>query len=106
MAAEGQLSDLLAQRVRGWEVVVTHPSQAAVDALRGAGTVERILPLGGDRYMVSLPAGTAPEPLLSTLMAQGGQVVSLNPVRDTLEDLFVRKVAEMPTARGLEASQP
>ena len=106
LAAEGQLSDLLAQRVRGWEVVIVHPSQAGLDALRSVGTVERILPLGGDRYMVTLPAGTAPEPLLSTLAAQGGHVVSLNPVRDTLEDLFVRKVAEMPAARGLEASQP
>jgi hypothetical protein len=36
-------------------------------------------------------------------VASGAHVVSLNPIRDTLEDLFVRKVAAAPKQRRLRA---
>ena len=105
LAAQGSLSDLLAQRVRGWEMVVAGAAADYLDSLRSRGAVERVHPLGGDRYSLTVPA-TSPETVLSTLLAQGVHIVSVNPVRDTLEDLFVQKVAESPAARGLEVPQP
>jgi len=43
--------------------------------------------------------------MLADLAAHGAQPVSLNPVRETLEDFFVRKIdaasAEASGARGL-----
>jgi hypothetical protein len=35
---------------------------------------------------------TSPEQLLADLVAHGARVVSLNPVRETLEDFFVQSV--------------
>jgi hypothetical protein len=35
----------------------------------------------------------APEQILAGLIAQGAQLVTLNPLRDTLEDVFVRQVS-------------
>jgi ABC-2 type transport system ATP-binding protein len=99
LAAEGNLSDLLAFRVRGWELVVAGVTSERVDRLRTQGTVVRARAIGGDRYAMELPVSAAPEALMSDLIAHGGQIVSLNPLRDTLEDLFVRKVAEAPEAR-------
>ena len=64
-----------------------------------------MLPLGGDRYSLTVPA-MSPDQMLSALLAQGVQIVAVNPIRDTLEDLFVQKVTESPVARGLEVPQP
>jgi hypothetical protein len=55
-----------------------------------------------DRYALDLPLGTPPERLLADMTAAGAQLVSLNPLRETLEDFFVRQVAGAKTDRGLE----
>jgi len=106
LAAEGQLSDLLARNVRGWEIVLTHVPLETLTGMQAAGQLERVLEIGADRYSVTVPASSSPEAVLPALLARGAHLVSVNPVRDTLEDLFVRKVAELPVARGLEVPQP
>jgi ABC-2 type transport system ATP-binding protein len=103
LAAEGSLSELLAFRVRGWELVAAGLAPALVDRFRGDGSITRAQAIGPDRYALEVPASSAPETVIAALIAQGGQVVSLNPIRDTLEDLFVRKVAEAPKGRLQEA---
>jgi hypothetical protein len=50
-----------------------------------------------DRYSLELPVEQAPERVLTELVAAGAHLVSLNPIRDTLEDFFVRRVAEVGT---------
>jgi ABC-2 type transport system ATP-binding protein len=106
MAAEGPLSELLARNVRGWEVVVTHVGPEALAAMQAQGHLERVLAIGQDRYSLTVPATSSPDAALQRLLTTGAHVVSVNPLRDTLEDLFVRKVAEVPVARGLEVPQP
>ena len=59
------------------------------------------MPLGEDRYALDLPLSAAPEHLLSELTAAGAQLVSLTPLRETLEDFFVRQVAAAKNDRGL-----
>ena len=105
LAAQGALSELLAHRVRGWEIVVAAVSPADLESWRARPDVERVQPLGADRFAFTVP-GSSPEQLLSVLLARGVQIVAVNPIRDTLEDLFVQKVAESPIARGLEVPQP
>jgi hypothetical protein len=46
----------------------------------------------------------APELLLRDLVAAGAHLVSLNPMRETLEDFFVKKVAEQPGSRFVDDS--
>jgi ABC-2 type transport system ATP-binding protein len=48
-----------------------------------------------DEPMSGLDPLGRPEDLLRELAAAGASLVSLNPVRETLEDVFVRRVAEM-----------
>ncbi len=99
LVAEGQLSELLALRIRGWELVVAGSTPAAIDRI--ATAVTKVTPLGGDRYTLELPLAPPPEQALATLVAQGASLVSLNPIRDTLEDLFVQRVATADADRGL-----
>jgi hypothetical protein len=63
--------------------------------------VIRVTPLGGGRYALELPLAPPPEQVLAALVAQGAALVSLNPIRDTLEDLFVQKVRAAAADRGL-----
>ena len=56
--------------------------------------VSRMTPLGAARYHLVVPGDTAPESLIADLNAAGGRLISLNPVRQTLEDFFVQTVRE------------
>jgi ABC-2 type transport system ATP-binding protein len=101
LVASGPLAEILAFKVHGWELVMSHvPPQALECALRD-GRVTKALPLGEDRYGLDLPLDTPPEQLMADLRGAGAQLVSLNPLRETLEDFFVRQVAGAKTDRGL-----
>ena len=61
----------------------------------------RVTPLAHGRFMVDLPADGDPSSLMHELSGRGIEVVSLNPVRETLEDYFVQTVAAaMPRQTG------
>ncbi len=100
LAAEGKLTELLAFGVKGWEVVV---DRAAADVLaRLQALAVKVTRIAESRYAVEVPADARPERILADLVAAGASIVSLNPMRDTLEDLFMRHVAE----RGHQRSTP
>jgi ABC-2 type transport system ATP-binding protein len=92
LVASGRLSEILAFGVHGWELVVADVSDEVI--ARHKARVTRALPIGGGRFTLELPLDTPPEQLLAELVAEGGRLVSLNPLRETLEDFFVEKVAQ------------
>ncbi len=96
LVASGHLSNLLAFEVHGWELVMTGMPQAALDEITRRGHVVRATPFGDGHYALELPLTSAPDRVLSDLSAQGARLVSLTPVRETLEDYFVRQVADAP----------
>jgi ABC-2 type transport system ATP-binding protein len=93
LATAGPLGDLGEFAVNGWELVMTNLPAAALDRVRARA--RRVLSVAGDRYVIDLPPDARPEELLRELTAAGAALVSLNPVRETLEDVFIRRVAEM-----------
>jgi ABC-2 type transport system ATP-binding protein len=93
LAAEGRVSDILALRAHGWELVVANATPEAVDRL--GAHVRRRTEIAPYRYALELPLDARPERVLADLVATGATLVSLNPLRETLEDFFVRRVAEM-----------
>ena len=93
LAASGALADLREFAVHGWELVMSGVPAAALDRVRARA--RRVVPVAGDRYVIELPADGRPEEMLRELTAAGGTLVSLNPLRETLEDVFVRRVADM-----------
>ncbi|HEV8393473.1 MAG TPA: ABC transporter ATP-binding protein [Vicinamibacterales bacterium] len=102
LVASGPLSEILAFQVHGWELVMSHVPVTVLECALKDGRVLKALPLGPDRYALDLPLGTPPERLLADLTSAGAELVSLNPLRETLEDYFVRQVAGAKSARGLE----
>jgi len=105
LVTTGRLSEMLAFAARGWELVMSHMSDAALAAL--GSRVQRIVPIGEGRYTFELPLDPPPERLVADLAVFGARLVSLNPLRDTLEDFFVAQVsspaAQLPRS-GLEVA--
>ena len=50
--------------------------------------------ISADRYHVVLPSSVSPDAAIARAAAAGGHLVSLNPIRDTLEDFFVEQVRQ------------
>ncbi len=98
LAAEGRLSDILAFHVRGWELVVAGLDEGRLESLKGrvAGWTR----ITDDRFALDVPPGASPEQLAAELVSSGITLVSLNPVRDTLEDYFMKHVAGAPHAEA------
>jgi len=91
--AAGRLADILAFELRGWELIVANVPPDRLAAIRGSAT--RVVELAQGRFTLELPPAS-PEPLIASLTNAGATIVSLNPIRDTLEDFFVRQVASAP----------
>jgi len=93
LAASGTLSDILAFQVHGWELVIAGLS---ADVLaRVTPRARRVTEISAGRYSLELSLDQSPDRMLAELTAAGGTLVSLNPMRDTLEDFFMKRVAEM-----------
>jgi ABC-2 type transport system ATP-binding protein len=99
LAATGRLADLREFAVLGWELVVSNVPAPVLDRVRPR--VRKVTSISGDRYSIEIAADEPPDRLLAELIATGATLISLNPIRETLEDLFVRRVTEMGDgARG------
>ena len=102
LVASGRLTEMHPFRASGWELVVAGAGDQVIAAL--GPRVRRTVRLGEGRFMLDLPLEPPPERLLGELTAGGAHLVSLNPIRQTLEDFFVEQVTtpEVATAdRGL-----
>jgi ABC-2 type transport system ATP-binding protein len=107
LLATGRLADMQAFRASGWELVVAGLRDGAIAAL--GPLVRRSVRIGEDRYMLELPLDPPPDRLLGDLTASGAHLVSLNPIRETLEDFFVAQVTSADVVgarRGLDDAPP
>jgi len=102
LVTAGRLTDILAGNLRGWELIVGGLSESVLEHARGRGHVTAATRLAESRYALELPLDPPPEQVLAALVAQGAHLVALNPLRDTLEDVFVRQVSAAASSRGLE----
>ena len=95
LAASGALADILAFQVHGWELVVAAVSPDLASKVRPG--IRRATEISPGRYSLELSLDQPPDRLLAELTASGATLVSLNPMRDTLEDFFMKHVAEIGT---------
>ena len=105
LVTAGRLSDMLAFRARGWELVMSHLTADLVAAL--ASRVRGAVRIGEGRYAFDLSVDPPPERFVAELAAMGARLVSLNPIRETLEEFFVQQVSSSEARAprgGIEAA--
>ncbi len=101
LAAVGDLSEIHAFKARAWEVVVAGLEDTVLESAVASGQVVRATPLGAQRYALELPLSVAPDRVVADLVAHGAQLVSVNSIRETLEDFYLRQIGAVPQDRGL-----
>ncbi len=92
----GKLSDILKSRTNELEAIVTGVNEAALQEMRTFATQITPAPEGAQ---VRLLSDKEIERVLSIVHRAGGRLVSVNPVRESLEDLFLREVSENSLAK-------
>jgi ABC-2 type transport system ATP-binding protein len=90
LVTAGRLTEMVAFQIRGWEIVAVGTTAATVAALRPRAT--RATSIGDDRVVFDLPVDPPPDRFIADLSAGGATLLSVNPIRDTLEDFFVKQV--------------
>ena len=92
LVASGRVSDLLAFEVRGWELVVADVTPEVLS--RFGPAVRRATEISPGRYTLELSVDQSTGTIISDLTAAGSSVISLNPLRSTLEDFFMERVKD------------
>jgi ABC-2 type transport system ATP-binding protein len=90
LVAHGKLADIVGFELRGWELVVSRLPNEIRTMIQPH--VTSITTLGDDRDMVELKADDVVEDAIGDLARHGVRVISVNPIRTTLEDYFVATV--------------
>jgi len=92
LQAQGKPADLVKQTVLGVDVIVRLDGDPG-DLVDGADRVRRI----DDELSLTLPASADVDAWLDRAHAKGAKVIQISPRHETLEDLFMRQVAEQAT---------
>jgi ABC-2 type transport system ATP-binding protein len=103
LVAAGPLAEMVPFQIRGWELTATNVSDTVTRSLADLGVTSTMV--SAERHHVRLPATASPEQVVARISAAGGQVLSLTPVRDTLEDFFLEQVRRTG-AREFDARRP
>ena len=94
LVASGALAEMVPFRIRGWDLVLAGMSGDAAASLAARGAAATAL--GDGRYHVVLPSTASSEEAIALATSIGAELVSMNPVRDTLEDFFLAQVQQGP----------
>ncbi len=92
----GKLSDILNSRANEFEIIVTGVTETALQEVRTFALQITPAPEGAH---IRLSGEQEIERVLSIVHRVGGRLVSINPVRESLEDLFLREVSENTQAK-------
>jgi ABC-2 type transport system ATP-binding protein len=98
LVASGRLSEMLAFDAGGWELIIAEAGDGLIARL--GSLVRRVVRLGPDRYQLDLAPESTPDRVLADVASEGGRLVSLNPIRATLEEIFVERVSVPSSGNG------
>jgi ABC-2 type transport system ATP-binding protein len=86
----GALTDILEVEVVGFEVILTGSSPQLVERLRDLSDEQEAM---GDRLRLRVSTARRVQEVLERALPCGGGLISVNPIRPSLEDHFLREVA-------------
>ncbi len=96
----GKLTDILGKRTNELEAVVANVSVQVLEELKAFAL--QVTPVA-EGARIRLESERQIERLVTIVHRNGGNIISLNPVRESLEDLFVREVSSS-TQAALQAA--
>ena len=95
LIAAGTLADMVPFHIKGWDLVLANVSPDARAALVARGGTATRISEGRDHVLLS--ARLSSDEVVALVRGTGAELVSMNPVRDTLEDFFLAQVQQSAT---------
>src|SRR3989441_8286313 len=95
----GRLDDILRIDVSHLEVLVSGVDAGLLERLRGLKGKRAL----GERWILEVEEKSL-GPVISAVQEAGGRILSVQPVRESLEDYFIREMGEQPGGRPWEAA--
>jgi len=92
----GELREMLSLGVSTTEIVIDSPSLTLQEQLKPYGTAVRT----GTRVRVQVPRESEVAAALELILGSGSRIVSVNPVKMSLEDYFLEQVSEDNSREG------
>jgi ABC-2 type transport system ATP-binding protein len=92
LVAAGTLAEMVPFHIKGWDLVLANVRPDAKTALTARGGTATMISEG--RYQVVLPATLSSDEIVALVRGAGAELISINPVRDTLEDFFLAQVQQ------------
>jgi ABC-2 type transport system ATP-binding protein len=92
LVAAGTLAEMVPFHIKGWDLVLASVPPDAPPALTARGATATMISDG--RYHVVLPPTLSSDDAVALVRGTGAEIVSMNPVRDTLEDFFLARVQQ------------
>ncbi|MGH9432674.1 MAG: ABC transporter ATP-binding protein [Terriglobia bacterium] len=99
----GELRKILGVEVAATEMVLEDPPP---DVLRALKPFARTMVRTGDRVRIEFPAEIENLTLLDISLRHRARVISLNPVKASLEDYFMARIQKEPEAEPADSSVP
>ena len=87
----GRLGELLSARVTEWELVVRGVGDEVLEPYRRS--LRRLSKIEGDFWAIAEQESLTNE-IISRVIGRGGQLLSLTPRRESLEDFFIREIQQ------------
>jgi ABC-2 type transport system ATP-binding protein len=94
LVAAGSLAEMVPFRIRGWDLVLAGVGVDRATTLSARAATATLI--GDGRYHVVLPSTASSDEAIALAASVGATLVSMNPVRDTLEDFFLAQVQQTP----------
>ncbi|MGH9454368.1 MAG: hypothetical protein ACRD2O_10420, partial [Terriglobia bacterium] len=99
----GELRKILRLEVAATEMVLEDPQ---VEVLRSLKPLARTMIRTGDRVRIEFPAEVETSILLDIALRSRARVISLNPVKASLEDYFMARIQKGPEAECTDSEVP
>jgi ABC-2 type transport system ATP-binding protein len=104
LVAAGSVNELTARGGKGWEIVLGDVSPSLADRL--TPRARRVTRIADGRYTIDVAPEVRPEPFIAECAAAGASLVSVAPLRTTLEDVFVERVGHAhPASLASDAAE-
>jgi ABC-2 type transport system ATP-binding protein len=85
----GKLTDILRIEVASLEVIASGVDPTTLEELKACSEHMELL---GERARIVIPKDTILDTLLSRIHKGNGKLISVNPIRESLEDFFVKRI--------------
>jgi len=89
LVGSGCLSELISQEITHTEIIIANMDFAALRQVLGP---EVMINLGGTTLRVEVEANRSLAPLVERVERASGKILAINPIRQTMEDYFLRVV--------------